>query len=95
MGQKSIDLSYDALCALRHLFLICVNLRNLRTIKKKSEFEGAFGLFECLALDGVGIDHGCPYIAKGSLKNKFAELALRFGLDSESRTLAYLVAAIE
>jgi hypothetical protein len=95
MGQKSIDLSYDALCALRHLFLICVNLRNLRTIKKKSEIEGAFGLFECLALDGVGIYHGGPYIAKGSLKNKSAELALRFGLDSESCKLAYLVAAIE
>ena len=50
MGQKSIDLSYDALCALRHLSLICVNLRNLRTIKKKSEIERAFGLFEGLPL---------------------------------------------
>ena len=34
-------------------------------------------------------------VFKGSLKNNFAELTLRFGLYSESRKLAYLLDAIE
>ena len=27
------------------------------------EIKRAFGIFDCLALDGVGVNHGCPYIA--------------------------------
>ena len=27
------------------------------------EIERAFGLFDGLALDGMGVNHGCPYIA--------------------------------
>jgi len=27
------------------------------------EIERAFRLFDCLALDGVGVNHRCPYIA--------------------------------
>lgn len=27
------------------------------------EIERAFRFFDCLAPDGVGVNHGCPYIA--------------------------------
>jgi len=27
------------------------------------EIERAFRIFDCLAPDGVGVNHGCPYIA--------------------------------
>ena len=38
---------------------------------------------------------GQLFSTKGSLKNKLAELALRFRLDSESHKFAYLAVPIE
>ena len=64
---KNLDIRKN--CDIKQIFLgriakksfpsVCIK----REIKKKSEIEGAFRLFEGLALDGMGIDHGCPHIA--------------------------------